>query len=86
MYGVKNNSSKNNQDVLHTSLDVDPQIACQDKLLKALQKNRAEGTSLILAKVQTGEIFFQVSIPNFMNKKSSGLYELGSVLKPLIMA
>ena len=31
-------SSKHCQDVLHTSLDVDPQIACQDELLKALQK------------------------------------------------
>ena len=49
--------------------------------------------------MQTGEIHSQVSIPtfnphkidmkngdSFMNKDSSGLHELGSVLKPLIMA
>ena len=31
-------SSKNSQDVLHTSSDVDPQIACQDELLKTQQE------------------------------------------------
>ena len=67
--------------------------------LKNIAKNQAEGTSWIVAKVQAREILSHVSIPNFnphkidmkngdsfMNKKSSGLYELGSVLKPLIMA
>ena len=66
---------------------------------KSIAKNQAEGASLIVAKVQTGEIHSQVSIPtfnphkidmkngdSFMNKDSSGLHELGSVLKPLIMA
>ena len=43
-------SSKHCQDVLHTSSDVDPQ---------------AKGASLIVAKVQTGEILSQVSFPNF---------------------
>ena len=49
--------------------------------------------------MQTGEILSQVSIPNFnphkidmkngdsfMNKRSSGLFEFGSDLKPVIMA
>ena len=52
---------------------------------------------LIVAKVQTGNILSHVSIPNprkinikngdsSMNKTCTGLYKIGSVLKPLIMA
>ena len=52
---------------------------------------------LIVAKLQTGNILSHVSIPtphkinikhgdSSMNNKSTGLYKIGSVLKPLIMA
>ena len=47
-YGEINNdtkSSKNSQDVLRTSLDVDPQIACQDELFKTQQTNQAKRAS-----------------------------------------
>ena len=37
--------SKKSQDVLHTSLDVDPQIACQDEFSKTLQKRKTSRRS-----------------------------------------
>ena len=66
---------------------------------KSIAKNQAEGASLIVAKGKLEKYFprflFQNFNPHkidmrngdsFMNNNSSGLYELGSVSKPLIMA
>ncbi|TGY89995.1 penicillin-binding protein 2 [Marinicauda algicola] len=81
------------------SIDLTAQNAIERVLRARMAEFRAEGASAVLLKVGTGEIISMVSLPDFdpnrpgdepaearFNRPVSGVYELGSVMKPLTLA
>lgn len=81
------------------SIDLTAQSAIERVLRTRMSEFRAEGASAVLMKVGTGEIVSLVSLPDFdpnrpgdeaaahrFNRALTGVYELGSVMKPLTLA
>lgn len=81
------------------SIDLTAQSAIERVLRARMSEFRAEGASAVLMRVGTGEILAMASLPDFdpnrpndapgrdrFNRSVSGVYELGSVLKPLTLA
>lgn len=81
------------------SIDLTAQNAIERVLRTRMAEFRAEGASAVLMRVGTGEIISMVSLPDFdpnrpgdapgtarFNRALSGVYELGSVMKPLTLA
>ena len=81
------------------SLDIRVQQALSDEVAKAVEKFKAKAGGGIIEDVETGEILALVSLPDFnpnaedkrltsdtQNKMTSGVYELGSVIKAVTFA
>jgi cell division protein FtsI (penicillin-binding protein 3) len=82
-----------------TSLDIRVQHALTDEISKAITKFRAKGGGGIVMDIETGEVIAMVSLPDFnpnvsdknfsksqMNMMTSGVFELGSVIKAITFA
>ena len=89
-----NNFAKNNK--LQLSIDINLQKNLDEHLSQTIKKHRAEGGAGIILDVKSSEILAMNSLPQYnpnqinkMNKKTEfnnatlGVYELGSLLKPL---
>lgn len=76
------------------ALDIRLQYALRDELLKGIDEFGCMGASGIILDIQTGEVIAMVSLPDFnpnkiekinedqrFNKNTSGIYEMGSILK-----
>jgi cell division protein FtsI (penicillin-binding protein 3) len=81
------------------SLDIRVQHALTDEIAKAITKFRAKAGGGIVIDVETGEVLALASLPDFnpndenkkyttdqMNKMTSGVFELGSVIKAVTFA
>ena len=81
------------------SIDIRVQAAMIDELAQAIEKFRAIAAGGIVLDVNTGEVIAMVSLPDFnpnqekknftkdqTNKMTSGVYELGSVIKAVTFA
>jgi cell division protein FtsI (penicillin-binding protein 3) len=81
------------------SIDIRVQAALIDELQKAIEKFRAIAGGGIVMDIDTGEVLSLVSLPDFnpnqekksftkeqQNKMTSGVYELGSVIKAVTFA
>lgn len=81
------------------SIDVRVQSAMIEELSQAIEKFRANAAGGILLDITTGEVLGLVSLPDFnpnsenknfttaqMNKMTSGVFELGSVIKAVTFA
>lgn len=81
------------------SIDLTLQHAVESVLRERMSHYRASGAAAILMRVGTGEILAMASLPDFdpnryghagedqrMNRAVTGVYELGSVFKPLALA
>ncbi len=81
------------------SIDIRVQQALTDEVAKAVEKFKAKAGGAIIQDVETGEILGLVSLPDFnpnsedkrltsdtQNKLTSGVYELGSVIKAVTFA
>lgn len=81
------------------SLDLDVQQAVSDEVAKAVEKYKALSGGGIILNIETGEILALASLPDFnpnandkrltsdqQNKLTSGVYELGSVIKAVTFA
>ena len=81
------------------SIDIRVQAAIVDELTRAMTKFRAIAAGGILLDITTGEVLALVSLPDFnpnqekknfsieqSNKMTSGVYELGSVIKAVTFA
>ena len=81
------------------SIDIRVQAALADELSKAMAKFRAIAAGGILLDINSGEVIALVSLPDFnpnqekknftteqSNKMTSGVYELGSVIKAVTFA
>ncbi|WP_270375194.1 peptidoglycan D,D-transpeptidase FtsI family protein [Marinicauda sp. Alg238-R41] len=81
------------------SIDLTAQNAIERVLRARMAEFSAEGASAVLMRVGTGEILSLVSLPDFdpnrasdsagvdrFNRALTGVYELGSVMKPLTLA
>jgi cell division protein FtsI (penicillin-binding protein 3) len=81
------------------SIDIAVQSAILDELSKAMEKFRAIAAGGIVLDINTGEVLALVSLPDFnpndenksfttaqMNKMTSGVFELGSVIKAVTFA
>ncbi len=84
---------------LQLSLDIRIQHAMRDELLQSQKKFKAKAAGGLVMNVNTGEIIAMVSLPDFdpnmvfsatdeqkFNRITLGVYELGSIFKPLIIA
>ena len=91
-----NNSTKPN---IQTSLDARVQYAVKQELSDAIKLHDAIGGTAIIMDVNTGELISSVSLPDFnpydikeisnkklFNQATLGVYEMGSVLKPVTLA
>ncbi len=81
------------------SIDIRVQHALADEVAKAIEKFHAKSGGAIVLNVHTGEVLGLVSLPDFnpnqpdknltvdqMNKMTSGVFELGSVIKAVTFA
>ena len=84
---------------LQTTLDARVQYIVKQELKNTIKKHEANGGIAIVMDVHTGELLSSVSLPDFdphridtrntdalFNKSTLGVYEMGSVLKPLTLA
>jgi cell division protein FtsI (penicillin-binding protein 3) len=87
------------QDHLETSIDLTVQTIAHEELAKGMASVGAEAGTVIIMNVKNGEIIALVSLPDFnphnpgqakpealFNRATLGLYEMGSVMKPLTFA
>jgi cell division protein FtsI (penicillin-binding protein 3) len=83
----------------YTTIDIRVQHALADELAKAIEKFRARAGGGIVMDIETGEVIAMVSLPDFnpnatdknfskdqMNMMTSGVFELGSVIKAVTFA
>lgn len=80
-------------DPLKLSIDKKAQYILRTELLAGIEKFMADGASGLILDIHTGEVLAMVSLPDFdpnkppanddtlFNKVTSGVYEMGSVLK-----
>ena len=84
---------------LKLSLDTEIQYLIREELIKFQEIFNSYGSAAILMNVNSGEIFSMVSLPDFdlnkredisdkkfINRSTSGVYELGSVFKTFTLA
>jgi cell division protein FtsI (penicillin-binding protein 3) len=98
LYVDKSASEHILRDALVTSLDVNVQYVVRDILKEFIDLHAAKSGNALVINVTNGEIISSISLPDFnpnhhskiserhFNQISSGLYELGSILKPLTLA
>ena len=90
-----------NENEFISSIDIQIQYAVRDELLNGIKKYKALGASGILMDINSGEIIYMVSLPDFnpnlpvediqsegkyFNKNTLGVYEFGSVMKTFTTA
>ncbi len=84
---------------LSLSIDMRVQNIVHEEILRAKEKYDADGAMAVVADANTGEIYSMVSLPDFdphypnkasdeelFNRASLGVFELGSIFKPLSFA
>ena len=83
---------------LQTSLDVNVQYSVKETLQESIDIHNAKGGNAVVMDVNSGEVISSVSLPDFnpnhitkiskkhFNQVSLGVYELGSIFKPLSVA
>lgn len=95
--GVINDSILTDNSPVQLSIDLRLQNIVYQEMELAKNKFNAQGASAVVVDIDTGEVLSYVSLPNFdpnrieqsninLDKNSFSLYELGSIIKPLIMA
>ena len=90
---------KNNKEPIQLTVDKDIQFLIRKELIKYNKIFRTKGSAAILMDVNTGEIISIVSLPdynlnvrknildpNYINRATKGVYELGSVFKTFTLA
>jgi cell division protein FtsI (penicillin-binding protein 3) len=84
---------------VHLSLDSRIQWIVREELMKAVQLHNAKGGVAVVADVTNGQLVSMVSLPdydpahlhrvndeNIFNRVTSGVYEMGSIFKPISIA
>ena len=90
---------KNNKEPIQLTVDKDIQFLIRKELIKYNKIFKTKGSAAILMDVNTGEIISIVSLPdynlnvrknildpNYINRATKGVYELGSVFKTFTLA
>jgi len=90
---------RTSREPINLTVDADLQYLIRQELLKSKEIFNNLGSTAILMKINNGEILSLVSLPdfdlnkreriedpNYMNKATKGVYELGSVFKTLTLA
>jgi cell division protein FtsI (penicillin-binding protein 3) len=92
-------ATSRNQEPVQLSIDLRVQHVLRDELIKAHQRFRAKAASGVIVDVNTGEIVAMSSIPDYdpnhpggsmgddrINRLTTGVFEMGSVMKALTVA
>lgn len=92
-------ATSRNQEPVQLSIDLRVQHVLRDEMLKAFQRFRAKAAAGVIMDVDTGEIIAMASIPDYdpnhpggshgddrINRLTTGVFEMGSVMKALTLA